>query len=93
MSAEIYAEGTGKVYEIEFYPNADGWQITIGDYIRKCEHNRIPADRYRKCFICGRFLSAHRYPLLISVSGIGIRFACTGCFEQHGGNSLEKAEL
>ena len=84
-------------HEIEFFPDADGWKdTTIIQFIRRREEMRLPTQEFTKCFICGRHLKFFREPIIVYVSGIGIRFSCPRCYytESHGGNSdYERTEL
>ena len=82
-------------HEIEYFPDAAGWNdITVAMYIEQREHMRLPTEDFKKCFICGSKLKMFKEPLVVYVSGIGIRFSCRKCYhELHGGNSSEKTVL
>jgi hypothetical protein len=86
---------TKRTYQIEFYP--DAFDCTAGEFIEQRERLGIGTQAFKKCFICERHLSMYRKPIVASVSGIGNRFVCRGCYEKYrdmdGGQTGEKTEL
>lgn len=82
---------TTKNYEIDFFP--DAFSCTVGDFIKQRENLGLSTQGFKTCFVCERRLSMYRKPIVISVSGVGNRFACDACYEKYGGKANEKAEL
>lgn len=72
---------TTRNYEIEFFPAA--FSCTVGDFIKQRERLGLSTQGFKTCFICGRRLNMYRKPIVISVSGVGNRFACDACYEKN----------
>lgn len=70
-----------KTYEIKFYPDALPG-MTWGSFKKSREKIGMNNSKLKRCFCCNHEFDENESVIVISVSGIGNRFACRMCLER-----------
>ena len=73
------AKTTTKNYTIE--PIGKVMKCSLTEFLSFRKEHGHKYKMFEKCFICNNKLEPDKEPDLISVTGLGKRFVCNGCYE------------